>query len=285
MNQALSPLKLLITGGSGNLGRPLSDLSARHWPTTSTYFHNSNVGGGTPIQLDMRDAAAVHDLVRQVEPDIIIHAATSDRSEDMPNTIRSAAQHIGETAKAVRARLIALSTDVIFDGTQAPYDEDSPPTPVHPYGQAKADADRILLDTCENCLLVRTSLIYDLHPSNEQIRWMRSAIKAGESISLFEDEIRQPIWSWNLAQVLIELAEQDITGILNVAGPEQLSRWAFGSVLLRAIGYNPDKVARPTRAAEIAPKRPRNCTLVLDKALGLLKTPLVPISEALGNTS
>jgi dTDP-4-dehydrorhamnose reductase len=278
-------LKLLITGGSGNLGRPLSDLSAQHWPTTSTYFQNSNVGGGTPIQLDMRDATAVHDLVRQIKPDVILHAATSDRSEDMPNTIRSAAQHIGEAAKAVQARLIALSTDVIFDGTQAPYDEESPPTPVHPYGKAKADADRILLDTHDNCLLVRTSLIYDLHSHNEQIRWMRSTIEEGKTISLFEDEIRQPIWSRNLAQVLIELAERDITGILNVAGPEHLSRWAFGCALIKAIGYDPDKVARPTRAAEIAPKRPRNCTLVLDKALGLLKTPLIPIGEALGNTT
>lgn len=277
--------KLLITGGSGNLGRPLSDLSARRWPTTSTYFHNSDVGGGTPIQLDMRDAAAVHDLVKSVQPDIVIHAATSDRSEDMAHTIRSAARHIGEAAKAVQARLIALSTDVIFDGTQAPYEEDSPPTPVHPYGKAKADADRILLDTHGNCLLVRTSLIYDLHPKNEQIRWMRSAIKEGKTISLFEDEIRQPIWSWNLAQVLIELAERDITGILNVAGPEKLSRWTFGSALIKAMGYNPDEVARPTRAAEIAPKRPRNCTLVLDKALSLLKTPLIPISEALGNAT
>lgn len=274
-------LKLLITGGSGNLGRPLSDLSARRWPTTSTYFHNPDVGGGTPSQLDMRDAAAVHDLVRRVHPDIIIHAATSDRSDDMAHTIRSAARHISEAAKAVQARLIALSTDVIFDGTQAPYDEDSPPTPVHPYGKAKADADRILLDTYDNCLLVRTSLIYDLHPNNEQIHWMRSAIEAGEIISLFEDEIRQPIWSRNLAQVLIELVEHDITGILNVAGPEHLSRWAFGCALIQAMGYNPNEVARPTRAAEIAPKRPRNCTLVLDKALDLLKTPLVPIGKAL----
>ncbi len=272
---------LLITGGSGNLGRPLSDLSARRWPTTSTYFKNPDVGGGTSIQLDMRHAADVHDLVERVHPDVIIHAATSDRSEDMADTIRSAARNIAEAAKAVQARLITLSTDVIFDGTQAPYTEDAPPTPVHPYGKAKADADRILLETYDNCLLVRTSLIYDLHSNNEQIRWMRSAIEEGKTITLFEDEIRQPIWSWNLAEALIELAERDVTGILNVAGPEQLSRWTFGSALIKAMGYDPNEVARPTRAAEVAPTRPRDCTLVLDKASGLLKTRLVPIDEAL----
>jgi dTDP-4-dehydrorhamnose reductase len=222
----------------------------------------------------------VLNLVEQVKPVTIIHAGTSDRSEDMVATNRVAAHNICEASLQTKSRLIALSTDMVFDGRYPPYDEQAPPAPLNPYGQVKAENERVFVNT-PNCLVVRTSLIYDLNPDNRQVSWMLRKIETREPIPLFVDEIRQPIWAWNLAEVLLELAAGDLGGILNVAGPQPLSRYAYGSRLLDALGYDPAKVARPVRAAEVMPERPRDCTLVLGKALAYLRTPLLPVDEAL----
>lgn len=273
--------RLLITGASGDLGRPLSALAARGWDTVGTYYRNPLVGGGQAAWLDLREREGVLRLVRAVRPDAIIHAATSDSSKDMANTNRLAACHIAEAASSVGCRLIALSTDMVFDGTRAPYAEDAPPTPVGPYAQVKADNETRLLAAHHNCLIVRTSLIYDLTPLNKQVAWMERAIAAGQPVALFEDEMRQPIWAWNLAEALLELAQGSATGILHVAGPEPISRWELGRALLKALGYDPCLVAHRARAAEIAPDRPRTLILKLDRAHTILRTPLLPLHEAL----
>ncbi len=274
-------VRLLITGASGDLGRPLSALASHGWDTVGTYYRNPLVGGGQAVRVDLREREAVLRLIRAVEPEVIIHAAASDSSEDTVNTNRLAARHIAEAASSIGCRLIALSTDMVFDGTRAPYAEDAPPTPVGPYAQVKADNEAMLLAAHRNCLIVRTSLIYDLTPLNKQVAWMERAIAAGQPVALFEDEVRQPIWAWNLAEALLELAQGSARGILHVAGPEPVSRWELGCALLEALGYDPRLVARRARAAEIAPSRPRTLILKLDRARAILHTPLLPLHEAL----
>ncbi len=100
--------RLLITGASGNLGRPLSALAASSWETTGTYLHSPEIGGGKPAQLDLRNQEAALELVLSTQPNVIIHAATSDRSTDMARTNQAAAQHITEAARTAGCRLIAL---------------------------------------------------------------------------------------------------------------------------------------------------------------------------------
>jgi dTDP-4-dehydrorhamnose reductase len=273
-------MKLLITGGSGNLGRPLSTLASQAWDTTAVYFRNPRIGGGNTAQIDLCDRDATLALVRKLKPTVIIHTAASDQSEDMAATNQAAAQNILEAAQAVNARLLAMSTDMIFDGTQPPYDEYAPPSPLSPYGLVKAQNEK-LFQTYARSLIVRTSLIYDFDSSNRQVAWMEDKIDRGEQVGLFVDEIRQPIWVWNLAEVLLELARLDVGGILNVAGPVPLDRWHYGTTLLRALGYDPAQVAIPVSAAEIAPGRPQNCTLKLGRALDVLTTSLLDMPSAL----
>lgn len=273
--------RLLITGASGDLGRPLSTLAAQRWQTTGTYFSRARIGGGNAVRLDLRERSAVLTLVEDLRPDVIIHAAASDRSEDMVTTNLAASRHIAEAAQAIGCRLIALSTDMVFDGRNPPYREEDPPTPLSPYGKVKAANEQFFRARGGNCLIVRTSLIYDLAPENRQVRWMQETIASGQRVKLFVDEIRQPIWAWNLAEILLELAESDQKGLLNVAGPQAMSRWEYGCTLLRALGYSPHEVAIAVRAADVAPQRPRDLTLCLDKARAILKTPLLPLDEAL----
>ncbi|MCC6905393.1 MAG: SDR family oxidoreductase [Anaerolineae bacterium] len=274
-------MRLLITGASGNLGSVLSRLADQHLETWATWYSNRHVGGGIPVQLDLRDADACLTLVHRVRPDVIIHAATSDTSHDMATTIILAARNLAEASAASGARLVTFSTDLVFDGKNPPYDEDAPPSPLKPYAQAKVEADRIVQACVANCLTIRTSLIYDFVSTNRQLSWMLSRIQHGEKVPLFTDEVRQPIWVHNLAQCVIELAATGLTGVLNVAGPQALTRYEYGCRLLEAAGISPADVVVPALAGNAQPERAPDTRLNMSRATRFMSTPLLTLTESL----
>ncbi|HLV44894.1 MAG TPA: SDR family oxidoreductase [Aggregatilineales bacterium] len=278
LHRAARPL--LITGASGDVGRVLSARAARRGIVFGNFYSNPATGGGTAVRLDLRDAAATLDLVRDLQPRAIVHCAASDRSHDMAHTNRQTARSVLQAARQTGARLIALSTDMVFDGSAAPYAEHAPPAPTSDYGRVKAENDALFLSSHDDCLVVRTSLVYDFTSDNWQCGWMLRKIAAGEKVGLFVDETRSAIWVENLAAALIELADRPETGLLNVAGPQAVSRWALGCALLEALGYDPQSVAEPVEAASAAPERPRDLTLSVERASALLDTPLLSLHEA-----
>ncbi|NDJ54551.1 MAG: NAD(P)-dependent oxidoreductase [Chloroflexi bacterium] len=274
-------MRILITGGSGDLGRPLSRIAASQHEVLATFFRTSHIGGGQAAQLDIRDGDSVLQLVGVFQPDAIIHTVTANHGpDDVGEVDVLGASHIADAAARYSAYLIALSTDMIFDGTRAPYREDAPPAPLSAYAEAKVAMERHIRERCPASLIVRTSLIYDFDRRNRQVSWMIRRIDAGQPVPLFVDEIRQPIWAQNLAKALVELVEVRPLGVLNVAGGEAISRWNYGRALLQTFGFDPDENTLKAQAAELAPQRPRDCSLVLDKAERLLSTPLLSLAEA-----
>ncbi len=271
----------MITGASGTLGGPLSARAAQAGlDVTAAYFSRpERIRAGTPIYLDLREADAVQAVMEQVRPDVVIHAAVTERSgTGYDSAIRLSARTVAQAAAETGTRLIALSTDLVFDGTLPVYREDSPPQPMANslYGLAKADAERTIRALYPHALIVRTSLIYDFDPQNAQVGWMIAALERGETLRLFGDQIRCPIWVWNLADALLELAEGDHAGFLNVVGPEPMSRYALGTALLRGLGIEGQVIE--TAAPDTAPK---SLVLSVDRARAILKIPLLTIEEAM----
>jgi len=161
--------KLLVTGASGTLGGPLTErATACGWEVWSAYFSRPDrIRAGHPIQIDLRDLDALRQVVDEIQPDAMIHCAITERSQgDYDTAIRLAGRHMAEVAAETGIRLVAMSTDLVFDGTLDVYTEDTPPKPSanSRYGEAKADAERAIRDTAPEAAIVRTSLIYDFDP-------------------------------------------------------------------------------------------------------------------------
>jgi dTDP-4-dehydrorhamnose reductase len=270
--------RVLITGASGTLGGPLTVRAVRSgWEVLGTYLtHPDRICAGQPVQLDLRDEAATRQQVDTFRPDVILHAAITERSgPGFDGAIRLAGANLARIAAEHKIRLIALSTDLIFDGTESLYSEETPPRPWNAYGYAKADAEREILAACPGALVVRTSLIYDFDRENAQVAWMLRAVERGEPVRLFADQIRCPIWAVNLADALLELARGPAAGILNVVGPEPLSRYDLGMALLSALGIEGRVI--PAAAPDTQPKR---LILSLDRARAVLQTPLLTLAQA-----
>jgi dTDP-4-dehydrorhamnose reductase len=265
--------RVLITGGSGDLGRVLSRRAvAAGYDVTAAYLSRPDrITAGKPIRLDLCDPAAVRQALDQVQPDFILHTAVNQKLSDSRQQIIDMAHHL-DKMRQPGSYLIMLSSDMVFDGSRPPYREDDPPSPLTAYGEAKAEIEGV-----GDCV-VRTSLIYDFEPGNKQVDWLLDKIAKGEKCRLFRDEYRSPIWAVNLVDALLELAGNRTAGIVNVAGPQRMSRLELGRGLLDGLGYNADEHTESVSQAGTG--RPRDLTLDVSKAQRLLKTPLWTFDEA-----
>lgn len=284
---------MLVTGGSGYLGGWVARLARADWDVTATYLAHPMSDPDVPCrQLDVRDAVAVAALVGALRPAVIVHTAALNPGQgaDFEATNVTGTRNVARAASACGARLIHLSSDVVFDGERGNYTEEDLPAPLTPYGQSKALAEEEVRASGAEAVLVRTSLIYGWRPRMaRQARWIVEGVRSGQLVRLFTDELRCPIWAESLAAAVVELAGLDYTGVLHIAGAQPLSRYEFGLRLLRFHGVDGGRVV-PTRRSEIGLPGPLDCTLDCSRARALLCTPLPGVDEVLetqgaGNSS
>jgi dTDP-4-dehydrorhamnose reductase len=184
--------------------------------------------------------------------------------------------HLAESAVRVGARLVHVSTDVVFDGEHAPYQEDSIVSPLHRYGASKAQAERAVIESGADAVIARTSLIYGFDPLDPRTR----ATLEGKMNRLFVDEFRNPVFAGDLADALIELSTSEYRGVLHVAGPQRLNRYEFGVKSVQALGGDWTKLV-PSLTTESPLVRPRDCTLDISRAQRVLKTELRGVEQVL----
>lgn len=274
-------MKILLTGSSGYLGTALLRHIPNERPDWELHITLHSIEPTDEMEyahhLDLTDAASVARVMDKVQPDVVFHTAAlnqSDDAQEMYDTNARGSGYLAEQAAKYGARLIHLSSDVIFDGTKGNYTEEDAPNPITPYALSKADAEKNVLASGANAVLVRTSLIYGFRPLDPRTR----AVLRGEMPHLFTDELRNPVWVDNLCAALIELAETEYRGVLHLAGPQPLNRYEFGVKLLTALNGDLSQVI-PTPSRASASVRPLDCTMDVSRAQALLKTKLVSVDE------
>jgi dTDP-4-dehydrorhamnose reductase len=239
-------MRVHVTGASGFLGRELLALADE----------------ATGERVDVRDPAATQVLFERVRPDAVIHTAYRQTGDGAWETTVDGAENVARAARAVAARLLHLSTDVVFDGRKgSPYVEGDVPCPATDYGRAKAESELRVRAAHPEALVVRTSLIVG-GPGHEPSKHERAALDPG--LTFYEDEIRCPTQVGDLAGALFELASLEVTGILHVAGAQPLSRADLAELV---VGHAVERGRAPSG-------RPLDCSLDSSRARALLHTEL-----------
>jgi dTDP-4-dehydrorhamnose reductase len=241
---------LLVTGGTGYLGSELVRRSGAHGVSTRDF--------------DVRDEEAVTAALRGY--DAVVHTAYRQLPSEDAWTINVDGSRI--VARAARgARLVHISTDVVFDGRLGrPYVEQDTPTPVTDYGRTKAAAEDAVREEHPNALIVRTSLIYGgPQPSKHE------TAAHDPSLTFYEDELRNPIELGDLVAALLELVGAKTSGVLHVAGADGVSRCELARL-----------IAGEVRCGPAPPDRPLDCRLDSSRAQRQLRTRLRGVREVLG---
>jgi dTDP-4-dehydrorhamnose reductase len=261
-----------VVGASGYLGSTLAALaSAAGRPVVGT----STTGAGGRSRLDITDRSAVLTLLSSVRPELIVNTAYR---YDSWSTCADGAANVALAARQADAKLIHISSDALHAGRPTPYLDADPPTPMTPYGAAKAAAETAVAAIDPAATIVRTSLLIG-DDRSKQIRLALDLITGHRPGALFTDEYRCPIAVQDLAAAVLELAGSGFAGIINVAGPEALSRADLGRLVAVRHGLDPAAVpARPIADGGLGP-RPANVRLDSSLAASMLKTRLRPASE------
>lgn len=271
---------LLITGAGGYLGRELARQAVAHGHRVCGTFRSEPrpIPGVEWLRLDVRDREATTALLVDQKPGAVLHTAIREPNDWATNA--DGAANIALAARAAGARLVHVSSDAIFSGAGGLYDEAAPPEPITPYGAAKAAAETAVAAIDAGARIVRTSLIIGDEPY-KHVGMVLDMLAGRNPGALFSDEIRCPIHVVDLAAALLELAEQDGGGVLNVAGPEAVSRYELGVLIARRYGHDPSRL-RASTTAQSGLRRPTDVRLDIRRAQALLRTRLRGASEFLG---
>lgn len=221
-----------ITGAGGLIGNYLVRLAPECAP-------GWQVQALTRAELDLTDFGALRRVFEATRPRLVLHCAALSRSPDCeadPGRARLLNVEVTRTLadQCATVPLVFFSSDLVFDGRQAPYDETATPRALNVYAATKIEAERAVLQH-PNHLVIRTSLNGGVSPTgdrgfNEQLR---RAFQAGKTLRLFTDEYRSPTHALVTARAVWELALAEASGIYHLAGAERLSRWEIGQLVAR----------------------------------------------------
>jgi dTDP-4-dehydrorhamnose reductase len=284
--------RLLITGASGFLGWNICRLAKGGWHLFGTVYSNQvEIPKVTTIKIDVTDHSELERLFKQVRPDAVIHtAAASDPNYCQVNPDVSyrinveASVNIALLCSDYMIPYVYTSTDLVFDGLKAPYQESDPVCPVNVYGEHKALAEERILNAYPQSAVCRISLMFGLSGpvAKSFIQPMLLAMKEGRELSLFVDEFRTPL-SAATAVAGLFLALDKVRGIIHLGGKDRISRHDFGKLMQRIFKFENAKI-RPCKQDQIhmPALRPTDVSLDSSKAAALGFRPL-PLIEELQN--
>ncbi len=203
--------KVLITGGDGQLGYELQRTTPEGFKCVAT---DRDV-------LDITDAQAVSEYVRQLKPQVIINAAAYtavDKAEQEPQLASAinekGAANLAQACKDNDAKLIQVSTDFVFDGkAHSPYPVDAAAEPQGVYGKTKQQGDELVLEILgDDAFIIRTAWLYSAHGANF-VKTMLHLMREREELGVIADQIGTPTWANSLAQAIWKAIEQNTVGI------------------------------------------------------------------------
>lgn len=253
-------LRLLITGANGFLG---THVAAAARTAGHRVLATSRRGGD--VAVDLLAPGMVAAVVQAAAPDVVVHLAAMARLDDCERdpdaALRANAWLPEQFAERFGARLVHVSTDLVFAGTRAPCSPVDPVGPLSVYGQSKAQGEERV--RAHGGRVVRLPLLFG---PDEKARGatasLRASLQQGRAVSLFTNEYRTPLHARDAAQALVELAAMpDGPGLVHLAGPERVSRWELGSRFVRAHGL-PLELLQPVECQD--PLRPRDVSLASD---------------------
>ncbi|MES9973358.1 MAG: dTDP-4-dehydrorhamnose reductase [Candidatus Thiodiazotropha sp.] len=202
--------KVLLLGSDGQVGWELQRTLG-----VISEVVNTTLSGQGGLPLDLLDAKAVRETVRQIAPDYIINAAAHtavDKAEtevDLSRRLNAdAPELLGQLAAELGAKVIHYSTDFVFSGTSdRPYREEDAASPLSVYGQTKLEGEQRLLATGADALVLRTSWVYGNYGHNFMLTMMRLFREKGQ-LSVVDDQIGAPTWSRMIAEATAQIVHQ-----------------------------------------------------------------------------
>ncbi len=284
-------MRAVVIGGSGQIGGwLLRTLDERGHAGIGTF---ATVPFAGLVHLDASDLAGSVAWLRGQKPDVVFYPAGFtwvDGCErdparawgfnfDQPFTLARASAEAG-------ARFCYFSTDYVFDGKAGPYTEEDAARPLSAYGRAKREAEIALAEELgEAQLTVRTSWVFGPERQGKNFAYqLVKTLREGRPLPCPSDQASSPSYGPDIALAAVRLAEQRISGLIHVAGPEVVGRVAFARTIAASFGLDPALiVARTTAELSQTTPRPLVGGLLTPRLNAIAPGQMRPMAEAIAD--
>lgn len=250
-------MKILITGANGQLGNELRELLEEKIPGQTIYTDRE--------ELDLTDAKAVETFVVNNDITHIVNCAAYtavDKAEDQKRECAlintDAVKNLALAADASGAKIIHISTDYVFDGTNhRPYRESDKVNPISQYGTTKRKGETALLALAPDSIIIRTAWLYSSH-GNNFVKTMLRLADSQKEVRVVCDQIGTPTYARDLARAIVKIlrSHQWVAGIFHFTDEGVASWYDFAHAIFRIAGKMVKLTPIPTEDFPTAATRP-----------------------------
>lgn len=251
-------MRVLVTGVKGQLGHDvMNELAKRGYE-----------GIGVDVEeMDITDAEAVRRVMEETRPDKVVHCAAwtaVDAAEDQTEICRKVnvdgTENIAGMCGELDIPMIYLSTDYVFDGQGTrPWEPDDPVVqPLNVYGQTKYEGELAVQKYTDKYYIVRIAWVFGVNGKNF-IKTMLNLGKTHDTLTVVDDQVGTPTYTYDLAVLLVDMLEKEEYGIYHATnGGGYISWYDFAVEIFRQAGMKVN--VKPVTSAEYPAKakRPSN---------------------------
>ncbi len=304
-------MKVFVTGVAGQLGHDvMNELAGRGYEGVGSDLKEeySGIKDGTPVEtmpyvpMDITDQASVEKVLSEVQPDVVVHCAAWTavdlaEDEDKKEKVRAinvdGTKYIAQMCKKLDCKMIYLSTDYVFDGQgETPWEPDCKDyKPLNVYGETKLAGELAVSETLEKYFIVRIAWVFGKNGKNF-IKTMLNVGKTHDTLTVVNDQIGTPTYTFDLARLLVDMLETEKYGYYHATNEGGYISWYdFTKEIFRQaveLGhteYSEDRLTvKPVTTAEYGVSkaaRPFNSRLDKSKLVENGFTPLPTWQDAL----
>ena len=281
-------MKILVTGVGGQLGHDvMNELIGRGHtgvgsdiaPEYSGVADGSAVTTAEYVPMDITDAAQVSEVITKNSPDVVIHCAAwtaVDAAEDDDKKAKVKAinadgtQNIANVCKQLDCKMVYISTDYVFDGQgETPWEPDCKDyKPLNVYGETKLAGELAVSNTLDKYFIVRIAWVFGVNGKNF-IKTMLRLGKERGAVSVVDDQIGSPTYTYDLARLLVDMIQSDKYGRYHATNEGLCSWYEFAVEIFKQAGMDvkvtPVSTAEYTAAYPGQAKRPMNSRISKEK--------------------
>ncbi len=250
--------RYLITGASGLLGLNLA-LKLAETHTVTGVIHQPELEG-TPFEVLVTDLSLPGEAEWVLEhslPEVIIHCAAMaivDECEKDPARAMSVNAdlpgRLARMAAEMSAKFVHISTDAVFDGVRGDYSEEDAPNPLSTYARTKLAGEIAVMAENPDALVARVNFYgWSLRGNRSLAEFFYNNLSEGKPVNGFTDVIFCPLLVNDLADLLLRMAEKNLSGLYHTVSQENISKYDFGVQLARQFGFDPELV-KPVKVSE-----------------------------------